>query len=85
MKIGGGISDRTSFEAIDKAAEQHRILPTIYSWISSMLESRPVMTTLIGENLKVSMAIGGNRLPAGRSFVACAVEPGGRQTSYLTQ
>jgi hypothetical protein len=38
--------DRTSFKAIDKAAEQHRTKPTICRWISSMLESRNNMTAI---------------------------------------
>jgi hypothetical protein len=53
-----GAFDRTSFEVITQAAERHGIESTICRWICSMLESRNIVTTLLGETSRVSMTQG---------------------------
>jgi hypothetical protein len=42
-----GAVDRTLFEVIQKATEQHEVESTIYTCISYMLEIRDIMTTYI--------------------------------------
>jgi hypothetical protein len=39
---------RTSFDVITQADERHGTEPAICKWISSMLESRNMITTLLG-------------------------------------
>jgi hypothetical protein len=41
-----GAYDRTSFDIIKQAAENHGTNPVICSWICAMLESRNIITTL---------------------------------------
>jgi hypothetical protein len=62
-----GASNRTLFDGITQAAERHGIESTICRWICSMQESRNIITTLLGEILRGSMAMGclhGGVLPA---------------------
>jgi hypothetical protein len=53
-----GAFDRTSFDVLTQAAERHGTEPTICRWISSMLESRTIITALSRETMRVSMARG---------------------------
>jgi hypothetical protein len=54
--------DRTSFEAIAKAANWHGVKPTICTWINFMLESRSMVATLSWEILEVAVTRG--RVPS---------------------
>jgi hypothetical protein len=47
-----GASDKTSFEVLIKAGEQHRIGCTICRWAGPILGSVIIMATLAGETLK---------------------------------
>jgi hypothetical protein len=51
-----GAFDRTSINIITQAAGRHSNEPTIYRWICSMLESRNIITTLLGETSRASTA-----------------------------
>jgi hypothetical protein len=53
-----GAFDRTSFDVLTQAAERHDTGPAICMWISSMLKSRNIITTLLGETMRVSTARG---------------------------
>jgi hypothetical protein len=53
-----GAFDRTSFGITTQAAETHGTKPTICRWISSMLESRNIITTLLGETMRASTTRG---------------------------
>lgn len=63
-----GAFDRTSFEVIEKTAEQHNSEPSIHRWISSTMASRIIIATLSRETLTWSMVRG--------CPVTSAVEPG---------
>jgi hypothetical protein len=49
-----GAFDRTSFEAIEKAAEHCGAELVVYRWITFMLESRNIIATLSGKILRMS-------------------------------
>jgi hypothetical protein len=68
-----GAFDRTSFEVITQAAEKHGTEPTICRWICSILESRNILTTLLGETLRASIAKGGVLSPLLWSLVVDAL------------
>jgi hypothetical protein len=69
--------DRTSFDVITQAAERHGTEPTICRWIRSMLESRNITTTLLGEPLRAST----KRKCLQMCAFASAVKPGCGRTS----
>jgi hypothetical protein len=49
-----GAFDRTSFDIIKQAAEEHGIEPAICRYINAMLESKVITPTLSGETLGAS-------------------------------
>jgi hypothetical protein len=51
-----GDFDITSSDVTTQAAERHVIEPTICRWICSVLDSRNIITTVSGENLRVFKA-----------------------------
>jgi hypothetical protein len=51
-----GASDTASFGITAQASESHGIAPTICRWISSMMKSRNIKTTLYGETMRASTA-----------------------------
>jgi hypothetical protein len=53
-----GSFNRTSLDTIKQAAERHGTEPAICKRICSVLESSNIITTLSGENLKVSTGSG---------------------------
>jgi hypothetical protein len=69
----GHVTDRTSSEAIAKAADTHGVESTICRWIFSMLESRNITAMLLGETLQGSAT---RKCPE-KGTVTSAVEPAG--------
>jgi hypothetical protein len=66
--------DRNSSDVITQTAERHGTEADICRWISSMLKSRNIMTSLSRETMRVSV----QRMPTGRHTLAFAVQPGWR-------
>jgi hypothetical protein len=64
--------ERTSFDTIKQANERQCTEHTIRRWVCTMLESRTIISTLLGRTFRVS---------AGRCALASAVRPGCQQSS----
>ena len=66
-----GAFDRTSTEAISSALLRHGVPPLFERWIASMLSSRCITSSLMGEIMQVES----HRLSARWCFIAAALEP----------
>ena len=69
--------DRTSIEAISSPLLRHGVLPLLVIWITSMLSSRCITSSLLGETLQVAIVRG---CPQG-GVLSPVVEPDRGQTA----